>query len=148
MTRHSHVWSTFQGGTGYHWPGDVPVVHILCDLVALSTVSANIEPGTTPKTKFIELDLSLQLPIELISSLISSFLQHTLNECLLFVRNQDGHHSSFHMVNVQEMRKEERMKEYDLCHWTSLGMLMLMTKHHQETYKIIFSALINVVRDT
>lgn len=39
------------------------------------------------------------------------------------------------------------MKEYDLCHLTSLVMLMLMTKRHQETHKIIFSALTNVVRD-
>lgn len=38
------------------------------------------------------------------------------------------------------------MKEYDLCHLTSLAMLMLMTKYHQETHKIIFSTLINVVR--
>lgn len=46
------------------------------------------------------------------------------------------------------MRKEERMKEYDLCHLTSLVMLTIMTECHQETQTITFSAFIVVARDT
>lgn len=54
-------------------------------------------------------------------------------------------HSSWHIASTQEMRKEERMKEYDLCHLTSLVMLMLTIKHYQETHKITFSEFINIV---
>lgn len=45
-----------QGTTGLGVNTFIPAVHIICDPTARSTVSANIEPGTTPKTKFVELN--------------------------------------------------------------------------------------------
>lgn len=127
----------------------VPVVHIICDPIALSIVSATTVSGPTPKT--IE-SLNSICPHNYLLNLLIPLFLHFFNTHSLsaFYAPRMGWGASQFLSYGEHSRNEKgkRVKEYDLCQLTSLVMLGLRIKHHRGTHKIIFSALINVVRDT
>lgn len=142
--KHSHICTTIQGGTG-HYCMVVNTLHTIYHQIALS---CHCDWSYT-QIKVYRTETIL-LTIHWTCLFIYFFFIYSINIHWVPSIHQapEWVHSSWHMASTQEMRKEERMKEYDLCHLTSLVMLMLTIKHYQETHKITFSEFINIVWDT